>query len=229
VKYELLRRGLVAAARAIGRVGLRIGEPDMLLGRDTFTFGPVELPKGTIVTLERPGYIVTYPGGRRFWPMEPNRDDIDILDIAHALSQICRYNGHVSAPLSVAQHCVIVSEAVPPADAPWALLHDASEAYLCDLVRPVKYLRELARYRAAEARLEALIFERFGLHGPCPPSVKRADDVVLKTEQRDLTKNPGWMGHEVLPGQIVPWPAAEARERFLTRFNELFPAWRLSA
>jgi hypothetical protein len=112
----------------------------------------------------RPGdvgdWMQTYTG-RAFWPLAPQADDIDPADIAHALSMLCRYGGHVERFYSVAEHCVLMSYAVPPGYALWALLHDATEAYMGDMVRPLK--RSMPEYQAAEARLSAVICDRFGL------------------------------------------------------------------
>lgn len=89
---------------------------------------------------ERKGdWIQTYTG-RQFWPLDPKPEEVCIEDIAHALSQQCRYAGHTIRFYSVAQHSVEIALRVPRAAALWGLLHDAAEAYLVDLPRPVKYL-----------------------------------------------------------------------------------------
>ena len=75
--------------------------------------------------------------GRHFYPLNPNADDVDIEDIAHALANTCRFNGHVSTFYSVAQHCVLASQYCE-SDPLWALMHDAAEAYLPDVAAPVK-------------------------------------------------------------------------------------------
>lgn len=168
----------------------------------------------------RPGWITTY-SGRKFWPLAPNPDDVDLLDIAHALSMLCRFTGHVREFYSVAQHCVLVSYAVPPADALCGLLHDAAEAYLLDLARPVKRLPELQAYRDAEARLQRVIYGVYGIHGEEPASIKQADALLLRTEQRDLTAATEWRSFPVLPTAIEPWPPYRARHNYLARFHQL--------
>src|SRR4051812_20612492 len=85
----------------------------------------------------RGDWMQTYTG-RAFWPLDAQPEDVDPLDIAAALSMLCRYGGHVSRFYSVAEHCLLMSEAVAPEHALWALLHDATEAYMGDMVRPLK-------------------------------------------------------------------------------------------
>lgn len=87
-------------------------------------------------------YITTVTG-KHFYPLNPDPRDIDIEDIAHALSLICRANGHFCRFYSVAQHCIACAgEAAARGHSLevilGCLLHDASEAYLCDVTRPVK-------------------------------------------------------------------------------------------
>lgn len=137
----------------------------------------------------RRGDWMQLASGKAFYPLDPRPEDIELADIAGALSRVCRFGGHVSAFYSVAQHSVLVSQVCDPADALWGLLHDASEAYLGDLIRPLKRQPECAGYCAAEARLMAVICERFGLPPEMPASVARADEVLLATEARDLMGN----------------------------------------
>lgn len=169
-------------------------------------------------------WIQTFTG-KQFWPLEPRIEDIDINDIAHALSNLCRYGGHVEQFYSVAQHCVLVSRVVPQEHALRGLLHDASEAYLIDVPRPIKRSEGMEVYRAAEKRLEAAIYTRFGLSPEDPECIKTADNQLLRTEQRDLMKPAPaeWKDYRVgaLPETIIPWTPLASRRAFLTRFNEL--------
>src|ERR1035441_1601867 len=99
------------------------------------------------------GSITTF-SGVRFWPLIPNPADIRIEDIAHALSNQCRFGGHTREFYSVAEHSVRVSQLCTPENALWGLLHDASEAYLSDVTAPITELPQLEAYRAAERSLQ---------------------------------------------------------------------------
>jgi flavin-dependent thymidylate synthase len=101
-------------------------------------------------------WMQTYSGGR-FYPGDPRIEQIELTDIARALSRICRYAGHCEQFYSVAQHSVYVSGMVPPEHALCALMHDATEAYLVDIPRPLK--RMLAGYTVLEDRLWRVIAE----------------------------------------------------------------------
>jgi len=166
--------------------------------------------------------------GRMVHPFSPHPSEIDIDDIAHSLSQQCRFLGHTDGFYSVAQHSVLVSQVAPPEDALWGLLHDAAEAYLSDLPAPIKQAPQMWFYRTSEALLTRAIARRFGLTPEIPESVKKADKVVLATEFRDVTTvtDLDWIAAECtvapLPEtRILPWPAPVAEERFLRRFWEL--------
>lgn len=120
--------------------------------------------------------------GRRFYPLDPRPEDVDPVDIAHALSLICRYGGHTTRFYSVAEHCVLLSHAVAPVHALWALLHDATEAYVGDMVRPLKH--HMPDYCAAEDRVMVAIADRFGLASALMPhEVKDADNRILLDER----------------------------------------------
>jgi len=176
--------------------------------------------------MERAGdWMQTYTG-RQFWPLDPRPDEIHIEDIAHSLALQCRYAGHCEVFYSVAEHSWRVSKVCDPPGALWGLLHDAAEAYLVDLPRPVKRFSELgACYREIEARLMVFIADRFGLEMPEPADVKRSDDFLLRWEQRDLMKPPPMPWREqggALPkGVIAPMTPTVAEAAFLMRFSEL--------
>lgn len=172
-------------------------------------------------------YIHTYYG-IKFRHTSPTPEDICIEDIAHALSRICRFTGHVAVPLySVAEHSVRVSYACDPQDALWGLLHDASEAYCMDLSRPLKRAPGMESYRFYESQVSAAVREKFNLPGSEPPSVLRADLRYLATEKRDLfIRDCTWAVNKGEEGEpysehIVAWDQAEAERRFLMRFYEL--------
>lgn len=162
--------------------------------------------------------------GRVVFPLDPDPGDISIVDIAHALSLTCRFNGHTTRFYSVASHSVYVSFAVPEEDALWALLHDASEAYLCDIPRPVKYTDAFAPYRQAEQLLQATICQAFGLDEFMPESVKTADDLLLAAEIRDLMPalaTDEWRKKAGAWPLVVPKSPERAKEEFLDRYNKL--------
>jgi hypothetical protein len=116
---------------------------------------------------------------------EPGESEVVIEDIAHALSNKCRFSGHSLRYFSVAEHSVIVSLLCPQDIALWGLLHDASEAYLIDLPTPLKYLPEFAWYRKLEEKVTNVIMNRFSLPQKEPKLVKTADKTCLVTEKRD--------------------------------------------
>ena len=127
------------------------------------------------------GWIVTYTG-RKFYPLDPSPQDIDILDIAHALSNACRFSGHTREFYSVAQHSYLVAFTAGREHALYGLLHDASEAYLCDISTPVKYSKMYEEYRVAEHWLQTMILNKFGVpnwnRDEMPQEVKDADRIV---------------------------------------------------
>jgi len=171
------------------------------------------------------GWLQTFSGGR-FWPMDPRPGEVAIEDIAHSLSNLCRFAGHCVEFYSVAQHSVLVSDYVPRPHAFRALLHDAAEAYLVDLPRPVKL--ELPEYRALEKKVQAAIYQRFGLSGEDSPCIKEADDRVLAQEHRDLMAvSPYDWGRldrlKPLPVGIVPQSPRNAYGSFLIQFAALVP------
>jgi hypothetical protein len=171
------------------------------------------------------GSITTY-SGIRFWPLLPNPADIRIEDIAHALSNQCRFAGHSREFYSVAEHSVRVSQHCRPEDALWGLLHDASETFLTDVPAPLKELPQFEAYRAAERRLQRAISTRFGLAPEQPESVGDADRSILGVEIRDLLTSINASQSKRAPQKdklaiTAPWPPRVAEARFLSRFREL--------
>ena len=169
-------------------------------------------------------WIQTYTG-KAFWPLDPLADEVSLADIAHSLSLQCRFAGHIRRFYSVGQHSIMVARNVPLEDRKWALLHDASEAYLVDLPRPIKYHGGMGSiYREIEDKVMAVICERFGISPIMPASVKHADNVLLMTEKRDLL-GPGpaaWFTSvPPLDEKIHAWPPELAEFIFLSFAREL--------
>lgn len=169
-------------------------------------------------------WILTYTG-KKFFPLadeQGEQGEIDLRDIAHSLALQCRYNGHCRHFYSVAEHSVRVSHVVPPEDARWGLLHDAAEAYVSDLPRPLKVT--VPDFRAAEDRLLQRIAETFGLPWPMPGSVHHADEVLLATEVRDLMAPvPDDWTFKVTPlaETVTPRSPGDAEALFLARAEAL--------
>ena len=149
--------------------------------------------------------------GRAFYPLDLTTADIHLDDIVPALAKTCRFGGHCRDFYSVAQHSVLVSYLVSPANARTALLHDAAEAFTGDICQPMK---EAIRFREESLSgeggwssviksIEQTVAEAFGIVWPLPREVKIADLRALATEQRDLMP-PAQVAWGKLPD---PWEA----------------------
>lgn len=163
--------------------------------------------------------------GRAFYPLNPRVEDIDPRDIAHALSLTCRYGGHVDRFYSVAEHCELMSRAVSPENALWALLHDATEAYVGDVIRPLK--RSMPEYRATEDQLMLVMCERFGLKPGMPEEVALADSRILLDERAALLGPSPRRWSDFLEGldplgvRVEGWEPLDAERIYLARLAEL--------
>lgn len=167
-------------------------------------------------------WIQTYKG-HCFYPLDPRAEEVDLEDIAHALSMLCRYNGHVSTFYSVAEHSVLLSFIVPAEFAMEALLHDAAEAYIGDITRPFKSCLGDS-YKGAEEGIEAVIAAVFGTLYPLPEVVKEYDTRILNDERSALKLDGGpvWGGiGDPLGVRLRLWSPSEAKQAFLRRFYEL--------
>lgn len=164
-------------------------------------------------------------GGHYFDFDKPDLCEFGIEEIAHALSHLCRFTGHTRRFYSVAQHSVLVSKIVPREYALEGLLHDAAEAFIGDVAKPLKKL--LPDYQALERRVEAAVFRRLGINPELPACVKRADLIMLVTERRDLMPywpDDSWTqldGVQPLPERVRPVSPDEAFHDFLNRHREL--------
>lgn len=181
----------------------------------------------------RRGDWITLTSGTKFFPLDPRDDEVLIEDITHALAHICRFGGHCFEFYSVAQHSVLVSKlAASMVEGPfaldvakWGLLHDSAEAYIGDVIRPIK--RCIPEFKEAENRLLKVIAKKFGLAFPIPDAVKQADEVILATEARDIMP-PNCGSKWNLPGvadpniHILPMPPDKAKDEFKTIYRCLF-------
>jgi hypothetical protein len=160
---------------------------------------------------------LTLNSGRRvdLRTLEPS--DILIEDIAHALSHICRFAGHVPKFYSVAQHSVIVATLLPAELQLQGLLHDASEAYIGDVSHFLKHSEYMGGYRAFERELEEKIAARFDIPYPLDPKVKQADRTACDIEWRQMMRGEKISFLET----IEPYSPKRARDTFLSEFRRL--------
>lgn len=172
-----------------------------------------------MITQQRKGNWFITASGLQFWPLDPQVADIRITDIAHALSNVCRFGGHCDPFYSVAQHSVHVSRLVPQELAMTALLHDATEAYIGDMVRPLK--QNMPQFQEVEDRLWAVVAAAFSLPLELDAKIKHADNVALMTERRDIViwTPHVWSTDETPDEELIrPLAPGEARELFLKRY-----------
>ncbi len=163
------------------------------------------------------GMICTYTG-KLIDLKDVKIEDICIRDIAHALSLICRFNGHTSKFYSVAEHCVLLSEAEGmPGTSLARLLHDAAETYVGDVSSPLKQL--LPMYKMLEHRVEKLIAVKYDVDFS---SVKSGDQAMLMLEASALMPRMFFLGTELkFPDlgsgvtKIEGWSPEVAERKFL--------------
>lgn len=166
--------------------------------------------------------------GVAFYPMDPRPEEVYLGDIAHALALLCRFGGHCREFYSVAEHSVRGTRALRSTGHGAILqraflLHDASEAYLVDVPRPIK--QYLSGYSEIEDEIHRTILLRFPLNarGYKPTekgwqAIKDMDNRMLATEKRDLMNPhaPRWAPlPDPLPEVIEPWTWCRAKQEFL--------------
>ena len=159
--------------------------------------------------------------------LNPKPEQIHIEDIAHGLSHICRFNGQTKIFYSVAQHCIMVSELVPQHLALEALLHDASEAYIGDVITPLKHL--LPDYLEIEENLERVIRQRFGISLAHNPIIKKFDKIAVVSEKYALLDphpldEVHWHEYSSIKPLFIKAYATSfgfIKSQFLARFREL--------
>lgn len=168
-------------------------------------------------------WIQTYTG-IAFWPLDAREEEIDILDIAHSLSMQCRFGGHCEEFYSVAEHCCHIYDLVSDKHKLWGLLHDASEAYLVDLPRPVK--RSIPDYKEIENNLMKVICSKFELSEEMPAEVHEADMRILYDEAAQNMKTPPqpWDDRiEPFGIKLQFWSPQRAKEEFIIRYIGVNP------
>lgn len=167
-------------------------------------------------------WMQTYTG-KKFWPLDPRPEEICIEDIAHALSLLCRYGGHCLRFYSVAEHSLHVSSLCSQENKLWALLHDAAEAYLVDIPRPIK--QYLPKYEQIENKLIVAIGDKFGLPSfDIPEEVKRVDNGMLICERDQIMSTPpgDWNVEDIgLNVKIECYSPEVAESLFLMEFEFL--------
>lgn len=161
--------------------------------------------------------------GKLFDIANPEGSEISVDDVAHGLAHTCRYAGQCDGFFSVAEHSVLVSQ-VTTGDKLAALFHDAAEAFIGDMSRPLKYM--LPEYKAIERRIEKAIFDQFGIPWPATIEIKAADHSVMAAEQNVLMPsgtNEWLRDANVLPAHVTirRLMPNDAKLLFLQRYEEL--------
>ena len=153
----------------------------------------------------------------------PEQSDFSVYDIARGLSNTCRFGGQCASFYSVAEHSVLMSECVAEEHAFEALMHDAAEAFICDMPKPLKML--LPDYQSVEARVEHAISERFGYPRTMTAAVKQMDIRMLAAEQLQVMGNSHQWHHThgmaPAPVTIEFWDPETAFAAFMRRFWQL--------
>jgi hypothetical protein len=168
-------------------------------------------------------WMQTY-SGNKFWPSDPRPDEIHIGDIAASLSKMCRFGGHCLNFYSVAEHSVHCARHVAEPFRLAALLHDASEAYIVDIPRPIK--PSLSGYYEIESGIMGVIAAKYGFQWPLPPEVKHVDNSILRDEREQNMAGMNVISSvwgDPLPGlgvELQFWDPDQAKEMFLDEFHE---------
>lgn len=169
------------------------------------------------------GPTIALSSGAYFDFEDPECSRFTLEDIAHGLSNLCRFTGQCMRFYSVAEHSVHASKIVPTGFEMEALLHDAPEAFVGDISKPLKTL--LPDYKIIEDRAEAAVLGRFGIATPLSAQVKIADLKMLRVEQLQAMGNediwPLVAELDAVDVTLQFWPPEEAKRRFLERFHEL--------
>lgn len=176
--------------------------------------------------MSRSCWIETFKGVK-FDILDPQPEMIRIEDIAHALSQVNRFGGHGRFPYPVSQHCRLGSYVIEQEYAFDFLMHDASEAYIGDMARPLKHFSVAGdEYRKVEAKLQTVILSAFGLSEIEPPQVKIVDNAMLYAEKEQIMFGVEWDykwadSEKPADVKIVETSFQDNKRLFLKRFHQL--------
>lgn len=145
---------------------------------------------------------------KKFHPLDPKTEMVDVRDIFHALSHLCRYNGHANTLYTVAHHSVLVAKMVEALggtreEIKWGLAHDFAEAYCGDMPSPIKNHPSMAAFREMESKVMAVIAEKIGLVGPEPAIVKDVDRAMIYFEAKSFL---------VFDGVHPDWPFTDTSD-----------------
>lgn len=168
--------------------------------------------------------------GARFNYNNPEESDVTIEDIASALSNVCRFSGHLPRFYSVAQHLVNTSRIVKPELSFDGLMHDTAEAFTNDLPTPLKWVFPI--FKELEVAIESAMAKQFGFTYPYHPEIKHADTVMLISEKLYVKEDDSlwpayeeWTAEVVAPYQdkldLASWQPRRAKREFIERFEEL--------
>lgn len=178
------------------------------------------------------GTMMQVGGGRKFYPLNPCAEEVDIKDIARSLSRIVRFGGHSDLAINVAHHsinCMLLAFELEPKDTVinmqrYMLLHDAAEAYVGDMIRPLKIM--MLKYQKAESAVWNTIVEALNIAEVDMKRVRYYDNIACAWEKRDLFKSAGkWDGMPPIEHlnleTLVPWTSETSEDRFLLAYKVL--------
>lgn len=179
---------------------------------------------------KRRGPFQVNSAGGQWWPLDPRPKDFEIETIAHHLAMICRYGGATRSFYSVAEHSVLVSQHVPQGIALHGLIHDAAEAVVSDIIRPLKELPAFDEFRRVESVVHEAICQRFGIQWDpvVEATVSAIDRRLVIDECLALIPNgerylllKGYDLADRLDADVVAYSPERAEVQFLLRWHEL--------
>jgi 5'-deoxynucleotidase YfbR-like HD superfamily hydrolase len=180
----------------------------------------------------RKGGWLAQSSGKRFYPLDPRPEDVDIKDIALGLSRICRFNGQTKKTYTVADHCINVQQYLCLCGASTktqldGLLHDAAECYTCDIPKPLKI--HLIGYAEIEKAVQSVIYKALNLTEPLPLEkdlIKYADNYLLAVEANQfMIVTDDWDLVEIPPGEVA-YKYKKADKYYTHLLTELIKKYR---